>query len=128
MPPDSNTRNRALIGFNWASTALRRTLLASLLMSLIWLQSLSINPALAMPVETGNVEKIAARIDDSTAEGKQMSALIHCLPKQLSQPSFKRAWSEMGDDQLQRAFNLKANPKLSQAEIELAACLSSLEL
>lgn len=63
-------------------------------------------------------------VNSGSSEGERLTALIACLPKQLSQPSFKRALSEMGDDQLERAFNLKASPKLSQAEIELKGCLN----
>ncbi|NJN60069.1 MAG: hypothetical protein HC879_22620 [Leptolyngbyaceae cyanobacterium SL_5_9] len=53
-----------------------------------------------------------------------MSALITCLPKQLSQPDLKRTLSEMGNDQIERILSLKSNPKLSQAETELKDCLS----
>jgi len=71
-----------------------------------------------MPVET------ASRLVSSTSvEGDRLSALITCLPKQLSQPDLKRALGEMGNDQLERAFNAKTNPKLSQAEADLATCL-----
>ncbi|MDX2230343.1 MAG: hypothetical protein NW220_11945 [Leptolyngbyaceae cyanobacterium bins.349] len=71
-------------------------------------------------------ETIASQLVDPTAnESDRIAALIACLPKQLSQPSFKQAWSEMKNDQLERAFNLKANPKLSEAETELARCMSN---
>ena len=112
---------------NYFLNLLRRILLASTLVStiviLLWLPGLSIT-ASAMPINsTATPGSITSQGIDSAADGDRISALIDCLPKQLSQPSFKRAWSEMGDDQLQRAFNLKPNPKLSQAEIELKNCL-----
>jgi hypothetical protein len=103
---------------------LGRTLLATFLISLIWLPGLFPNPALAVPI-VAVPEKIASRMIVSSTEGNRMSNLITCLPQQLSQPSLKRALSEMGNDQLERAFNLKANPKLSQAEIDLASCLKN---
>lgn len=100
---------------------LRRTLITGLMVSLIWLPGIFLNPVLAAP----NVsEKMAMRIADSPAESDRMRALIACLPKQLSQPNLKRALSEMSNDQIERALDLKANPKLSQAETDLASCLS----
>ncbi|MCY7272870.1 MAG: hypothetical protein LH702_03745 [Phormidesmis sp. CAN_BIN44] len=103
---------------------LRRTLLASLLMGLFWLPGLPTRPALAMPDVVAS-EKIVERIADPTSTGSDhISALIACLPTELSQPNLKRAWDELGDDQLQRMFNLKPNPKLSQAEIELQNCMN----
>ncbi|UBF29777.1 hypothetical protein K9N68_36740 (plasmid) [Kovacikia minuta CCNUW1] len=104
---------------------LGRTLFAGLFVSLIWL-SVSSQPALAMPIAAVMPEGIALQIVNS-AEGDRTMALITCLPKQLSQPSLKRALNEMGNDQLERAFNLKASPKLSQAEIDLANCLNRRE-
>jgi hypothetical protein len=102
---------------------LRRTLLVSSLIGLVWLPGLFINPALALSTEALSA-KNASQLVDSTADVDSITALIACLPKQLSQPNLKRALSEMGNDQLERAFNLKSTPKLSQAEIELATCLN----
>jgi hypothetical protein len=121
----SSIKNHGLLGLavfspscNRLLNVLCRTLFATLLISLIGLPGLS-SSALAVP--EGRASQLA---DASIAQGDRMSALIDCLPKQLSQPSLKRAWSEMGNDQLERAFQLKANPKLSQAETELASCLN----
>lgn len=102
--------------FNQFLNLLRRTLLIGLVAGLIWLPGLTFNSALAMPNPLATIT--------TPAKYEHLSALISCLPKQLSQPSFKRAWDEMGNDQLERAFNLKTNPKLSQAEIELKNCLN----
>ncbi len=103
---------------------LRRTILSSLLLSLIWLLGLPINPAFADAAVSVAMPKIVSQSVVDAAEGDRLSTLLTCLPKQLSQPSFARAWSEMGNDQLERAFNLKASPKLSEAEIELKQCLN----
>jgi hypothetical protein len=105
---------------------LRRTLLMSLLISLIWSLGLSLTPVLAMPnVAVATPEEIASPASNSTtSRDARLNALISCLPKQLSEPSFKRSMSETGNDQLERAFHLKSDPKLSPAEIELANCLN----
>lgn len=102
--------------FNQFINLLRRTLLTGLLASLIFASS-SVNPVLAMH----NVFNSTAT---PATESEHLSAVVSCLPKQLSQPSWKRAWDEMGNDQLQRAFHVNDSPKLSQAEIELASCLN----
>jgi len=115
----SRLRNRVL-------SILKQTLVTSLLIGFIWLPGLPLHSALAMPnVTTAIPGEIASQQVASTSiDDDRLSALITCLPKQLSQPNLKRAFSEMGNDQLERAFNLKANPKLSQAEIDLANCLN----
>ncbi|MGA7935890.1 MAG: hypothetical protein WCA35_20225 [Kovacikia sp.] len=112
--------------FNRTLSLVRRTLLTGLLIGLIWLPGLSLKPALAMPISGVAIsgEVASQNLASASPEADRMTALIACLPKQLSQPNFKRALSEMGNDQLERAFNLKANPKLSQAEVELANCLN----
>jgi len=132
MATRSSIKNRGLLNFGFFSPSfngflslLGRTLIKSLLISLIWLPGLSMNPAIAVPIVTAAApEGSPVQIIDSAAQGDRLSAFIDCLPKQLSQPSLKRALDEMGDDQLERIFNLKSNPKLSQAEIELKSCLN----
>jgi hypothetical protein len=127
MTTSSSIKNRGVLtfvvfkpSFDRFVSLLGRILFASLLISLISLPGLSMKSALAMP--EGSQEQI---IDSPAAKGDRLSAFIACLPKQLSQPSIERALSEMGDDQLERIFNVKSNPKLSQAETELKSCLSS---
>lgn len=115
----SRFRNRVL-------SLLQQTLLTSLLIGFIWLSGLPLNSALAMPsAATAMPREVASQwVDATSIKNDRMSALIACLPQQLSQPNLKRALSEMGNDQIERAFNLKANPKLSQTEIDLANCLT----
>ncbi len=108
--------------------SLRRTIFSSFLLSLICLTGFSVNPTLADASTAVGIPEIASQSLANAAEGERISSLINCLPKQLSQPSFKRAWSEMGNDQLERALNLKINPKLSQAELELKQCLNQKSL
>lgn len=102
--------------FNRFIDLLRRTLLAGLLASLIFASS-AVNPVLAM-------HNVFYSTETPATESEHLIAVVSCLPKELSQPSLKRAWDEMGDDQLQRVFHLNDSPKLSQAEIELASCLN----
>lgn len=103
---------------------LRQTLLTSVLVSLIWLPGFLISPAFALTSGAVLPVDVAPQLVNSTStEGDRIAAVAACLPKQLSQPSLKRALNEMGNDQLERVFNLKANPKLSQAELDLANCL-----
>lgn len=103
---------------------LRRSIVSGLLISLTWLLALSSPPALAMDSAPVSPEKSALPVASSAVEGDRMSALIACLPKQWSQPSLKQALNEMGNNQIERAFHLKTNPKLSQAEIELQSCMN----
>jgi len=111
--------------FNQFLSLLRRTLLMSFLMGLISLSGLFLDPALAMPTAAAMMpEGTALQTVDSTAKSDRTSAVLACLPKQLSQPDLKRTLSEMGNDQLERIFNLTDNPKLSQAETELKDCLN----
>jgi hypothetical protein len=111
--------------FNQILSVLRRTLFISVLIGLIWLPGPALNPLLAEPiVTTAVVEEMDSQVVDSTVKSDRMIAFLACLPKQLSQPSLKRAWDEMGNDQLERAFNLKTNPRLSLAETEMESCLS----
>ncbi len=109
--------------YTQALNLLRRAFLTTLLMGLIWLPGLPTHPALALPSFDTSRESTLPAVA-SAAEDVRMKALVTCLPKQLSQPNLKRALSEMGNDQIERMFNMKANPKLSQAEAELADCLS----
>jgi hypothetical protein len=133
MTINSGIKNYSLSSFvvssqfrNQVLSVLKQTLLTSLLIGFIWLPGLPIKPALAMPeVATAIPGEIASQLADSTAtEHDRTTALIACLPKELSHANLKRALDEMGNDQIERAFNLKNNPKLSQTEIDLANCLN----
>ncbi len=111
--------------FHQFLSLLRRTVLTSFLVGLISLSGLFLDPALAVPTAADAMPQGTALQDvNSTAKSDRTSAVLACLPKQLSQPDLKRTLSEMGNDQLERIFNLKTNPKLSQAETELKDCLN----
>ncbi|NJL20457.1 MAG: hypothetical protein HC895_05995 [Leptolyngbyaceae cyanobacterium SM1_3_5] len=66
----------------------------------------------------------ALQVVESPAQSDRLLALADCLPKRLSQPNLKQAWSEMGNDQFERILHLTDNPKLSEAETELKDCLN----
>jgi hypothetical protein len=112
-------------GLNQFLSLLHRTLLMSFLTSLIWLPGLLLTPALATPNVAGSEEVTSQAAGSTTARDARMLAFIDCLPKQLSEPNFNRSMGEMGNDQLERIFNLKSDPKLSQAEVALKSCLNS---
>jgi hypothetical protein len=113
-------------GLNRFLPLLHRTLLTSLLVGLLWLPGLSISPVLAASnVAVAGSEEAVSNAGSTTAREARMLAFIDCLPKQLSKADFNRSMGDMGNDQFERMFNLKPNPKLSEAEVELKSCLSS---
>jgi hypothetical protein len=113
-------------GLNRFLRLLHRTILISLLIGLVWLPGLSLSPVLAASnAAIAGSEDAPKAVGSTTARDARMLAFIDCLPKQLSQANFSRSMGDMGNDQLERMFNLKSNPKLSEAEVELKSCLSS---
>lgn len=105
-------------------SSLRRTVLTSVLIGLIWLVGLLPNPALAASNNSAaTIGKKGSQVTELADKGDRLDALIACLPKRLSEPNLDRALDEMGNDQLERAFNQKDNPQLSKAETELKNCL-----
>jgi hypothetical protein len=62
------------------------------------------------------------------ADGTDLTAIALCLPKELSQPSLKRALRESGNDFLQKVFSVKdeyTEYKIDSAEAEYLDCLES---
>lgn len=132
MIPNSSMKNRNLSSFvvfssscQWVLRSRWQTVLSSVLVALTWIFGLSLNPAFAVPVTPSMAaENTGVSVSSAAVERDRMSALVTCLPKQLSQPNLKRALDEMGNDQFERVFHLKAEPKFSQAEIDLKNCMS----
>ncbi len=62
-------------------------------------------------------------------DSSQLDAIAACLPEEISANNedigdrVARAFGEMGNDFLERAFNLKDNPELSDAELAFRDCL-----
>ncbi|ERT04440.1 hypothetical protein M595_5619 [Lyngbya aestuarii BL J] len=88
----------------------------TVLVSGLWILGLSLTPAQAATNGMGYA-------DETGVTGERLSAVINCLPEELSEPDLGRALKEMGNDYLERTFQLKDNPKLNQAEIEFSQCL-----
>ncbi|MGF1538405.1 MAG: hypothetical protein ACFB4J_18240 [Elainellaceae cyanobacterium] len=64
-------------------------------------------------------------------DSAQLDAIEACLPDEISAENedigdrVARAFGEMGNDFLERAFNLKDDPTLSDAEVAFRDCLQS---
>lgn len=64
-------------------------------------------------------------------DSAQLDAIEACLPDEISAENedigdrVARAFGEMGNDFLERAFNLKDDPTLSDAEVAFRNCLQS---
>lgn len=76
-------------------------------------------------IYSGNVQSL------EQFDSAQLKAIEACLPEDISAENedigdrVARAFGEMGNDFLERAFNLKDNPTLSDAEIAFRDCLQS---
>jgi hypothetical protein len=60
------------------------------------------------------------------ADGSDLTAFAQCLPKELSQPSLKRALQESGNDFIEKVFNIKGDYreyKLDEAEVAHLNCM-----
>ncbi|MBE9100066.1 hypothetical protein [Vacuolonema iberomarrocanum] len=61
-----------------------------------------------------------------TADGRDITAIVECLPKQLSEANLDRAIAESGQDFLEWVFQLKddySEYKLTEAGQEFDQCL-----
>ncbi|MBV6626774.1 MAG: hypothetical protein KI793_28200 [Rivularia sp. (in: Bacteria)] len=65
----------------------------------------------------------------TTENSKRIQAIATCLPEQLTAQNkdvgnrVARAFSEMTNDQLERAFDVTDTPELSKAEVQFKTCL-----
>mgnify|MGYP006270330121 CR=1 FL=1 len=97
-----------------------KSFLAILVMGL-----LSLGIGLEQPAYADNSQTTGEYI---AADGSDLTAVALCLPKELSQPSLKRALRESGNDFLQKVFSVKEDYteyKLDQPESEYLDCLKS---
>lgn len=117
---------------------LRQTMIITgLLASLVWLQGLWISPVQAMPNTNSPYTHTQPRILDDESAKQALSdryryqVVLNCIPEELgnvnndTQERIERALSELGNDQLERAFDLTDDPQLSNAELEFEQCLQS---
>jgi hypothetical protein len=61
-----------------------------------------------------------------TPNGEDITALVECLPEQLTEGDLQRAIAESGKDYLERVFQTKSDYseyEISQAEKEFQTCL-----
>lgn len=86
--------------------------LTTVLVCVLWILGFSFISAQALP-----------NTDETGVTAERLSAVIQCLPEELSEPDLGRALKEMGNDYLERTFQVKDNPKLNQAEVEFSQCL-----
>ncbi len=99
----------------------RRQTLSGLIAS--FLLSVCLVFASVLPAQAGNPLTVARYV---AADGTDLSAVVQCLPKELSQPSLARALQESGNDFLQKVFNTKASYndyKVDALEAQYLNCL-----
>lgn len=114
-----------MVNLSHISKQLKVAVLSCLLTITIWL---GVIPS-ARANNNPNLDITDSQVIPTIENSQRMQAIASCLPKQLTIQNkdvlnrISRALSEMTNDQFQRAFNLKDNPKLSDAEIEFKACL-----
>lgn len=111
-----------------------RTIVTGVLVSFLWLQSLT-DSAMAVPnLNTDSTYLAQARTDVDTIkpmpESKMRSeAIKECLPPELAAIDIgervERVLGEMGNSQIERAFDLSDNPELSDAEKSFESCLKT---
>ncbi|PSN15598.1 hypothetical protein C7271_20770 [filamentous cyanobacterium CCP5] len=79
-------------------------------------------------ITTGFVAPAAAAETYVTPDGEDITAVVDCLPEELSEGDLQRAIAESGKDYLERVFNLKddySDYDIAAAEEEFQACLES---
>jgi hypothetical protein len=113
---------------------LRQTLVAGLVVSLVWLQGLGIQAVRAANLQPSSIAAQPRILDEESAteyQGKRYQAVLNCFPKELglneqdTQRRIQRVLDEWGNDQFERALDLTDNPKLSDAEIKFERCLEN---
>jgi hypothetical protein len=107
-------------GFRLFTRGVAQRLVIALLASVLWLTSSLFSPAYADD-STGAKRYI-------TAEGMDLTAVVQCIPKELSQGNLARALAESQNDFIEKVFDVKDNYddyKLDATEITYLSCLVS---
>jgi hypothetical protein len=63
-----------------------------------------------------------------TADGRDLTATVECLPKELSEPNLDRALQESKNDFLEKVFDVKADYddyKLDETEMAYLTCMEA---
>ncbi|RZM76066.1 hypothetical protein [Leptolyngbya iicbica] len=79
--------------------------------------------AVASPVSADN---LAGGAKYMTADGKDVTAMVECLPESLSESDLDRALQESGNDFLEKVFDLKSDYddyELDSTEVALLTCM-----
>lgn len=106
-----------------------QSLMVVLLIGFAWLQ-LPITSAQAMPSSNILAETPIRTVDTGT-KSERLQAAINCIPDKITrknqdiQERVAQAFGEMGNDYLERTFDLTDDPELSDAEVEFERCLQS---
>jgi len=93
----------------------------ALFAGLLWLSS-SLFAAPAYAAESSAAKRYIA------ADGTDLTAMVQCLPKELSQGKIDRALKESQNDFLEKVFDVKDNYddyKLDEIEVAYLACVES---
>lgn len=99
-----------------------QTVVAGLLVGLLWWQ-----------VPTSAMAETLVKDADTTPylKSERLQEVLDCIPAELTrqnediQDRVARAFGEMGNDYLERTFQLTDDPKLSDAELKFERCLKS---
>ncbi|WP_017305249.1 hypothetical protein [Spirulina subsalsa] len=115
-----NSNNRRLLIF-------ASIILSLVLVGIIW--------ALTLPATSAQYPRVSPAVPIVQAERKpdsdRLQAVIDCLPPELSinnkdtRDRINRALDEMQNEQLERMFQVKDNPKLNEAEEKFERCLKN---
>jgi len=107
-------------GFRMSTRGVAQRLLIVFLAGVLWLTSSLFSPAYA--AESTDAKRYI------TADGMDLTAVVQCVPKELSQSNLARALSESQNDFIEKVFDVKDNYddyKLDATEIAYLSCLES---
>lgn len=105
-----------MASFRWFTRDLAQRLSALFLLGLLWLTA-----SLAAPAQAADAAKRYI-----AADGTDLTAMVQCLPKELSQGNLARALAEAQNDFIEKVFDVKDNYsdyKLDETEVRYLACL-----
>lgn len=104
--------------FQFLNRGLAQRFAALLLAGMLWLTAGLIPSAQA--ADSSTAKRYIA------ADGTDLTAMVQCLPTELSEGNFGRALEQSKNDFLEKVFDVKddySDYKLDDAEIEYLACL-----
>lgn len=105
----------------WFTRGVAQRLALALFAGLLWLSS-SLFAAPAYAADLSAAKRYIA------ADGTDLTAMVQCLPKELSKGELDRTLQESKNDFLEKVFDVKDNYndyKLGEAEVAYLACVES---